>query len=272
MKRNPRAMNKPILSVAFFFFSAASILSAATISADIVSDTTYDSNAEEDYSVDSSVSVAQGATLTLGESKTLRVGSRDNLSASVSVAGTLDTSYRAYVYGTVSVTGTWLAGNAAGSAIYFYDGGTVSVGGDGRLVLEKTKSGMQSIYVAARGGGTLELDSADNLVIDASGISVSEEDDALSLKLCTVAVEKLTVKVGSATFSGTNAEAWDTYLGGIVVKGFEDWAKSFAYNESSGLSLDLTRPVPEPSAFALLAGTAAAALAAVRRRRRSRAG
>ena len=127
---------------------------------------------------------------------------------------------------------------------------------------------IECIYVT---GGTLELDSADNLVIDASGISVSEEDDALSLRLCTVAVEKLTVKVGSATFSGTDAEAWDTYLGGIVVKGFEDWAKSFAYNESSGLSLNLTRPVPEPSAFALLAGTAAAALAAVRRRRRSRA-
>ena len=256
-------MNKPILSVAFFFFSAASVLSAATISADIVSDTTYDSNAEEDYNVDSSVSVAQGATLTLGESKTLRVGGRDNLSASVSVAGTLDTSYRAYVYGTVSVTGTWLAGNAKSSAIYF--------GGDGKLVLKKTNA-MQSIYVATRGGGTLALDSADNLVIDASGISVSEEDDALSLELCTLAVEKLTVKVGSATFSGTDVEAWSTYLGGIVVKGFEDWAKSFAYNESSGLSLNLTRPVPEPSAFALLAGTAAAALAAVRRRRRSRAG
>ena len=271
MRRNPHAMNKPILSVAFFFFSAASVLSAATISADIVSDTTYDSNVEEDYNVDSSVSIAQGAALTLGESKTLRVGGRDNLSASVSVAGTLDTSYRAYVYGTVSVTGTWLAGNAAGSAIYFHDGGTVSVGGDGRLVLEKTNA-LQSIYVGARDGGTLALDSADNLVIDAAGISVSEEDAALSLKLCTVAVEKLTVKVGSATFSGTDAEAWDTYLGGIVVKGFEDWAKSFAYNESSGLSLNLTRPVPEPSAFALLAGTAAAALAAVRRRRRSRAG
>ena len=271
MKRNPRAMNKPILSVAFFFFSAASVLSAATISADIVSDTTYDSNVEEDYNVDSSVSVAPGATLTLGESKTLRVG-RNNMSASFSVAGTLDTSYRAYVYGTVSVTGTWLAGNAKSSAIYFWDGGTVSVGGDGRLVLEKTKSGMQSIYVGNRGGGTLELDSADNLVIDASGISVSEEDDALSLKLCTVAVEKLTVKVGNESFLGTAAEAWDTYLGGIVVKGFEDWEKSFSYDERSGLSLDLTRPVPEPSAFALLAGTVAAALAAVRRRRRSRAG
>lgn len=271
MRRNPHAMNKPILSVAFFFFSAASVLSAATISADIVSDTTYDSNAKEDYCVDSSVSIAEGATLTLGESKTLRVGGRDNLSASVSVAGTLDTSYRAYVYGTVSVTGTWLAGNAAGSAIYFYDGGTVSVGGDGRLVLEKTNA-MQSIHVAARGGGTLELDSADNLVIDASEISVSEEDDALSLELCTLAVEKLTVKVGSARFSGTDVKAWSTYLDGIVVKGFEDWAKSFSYDERSGLSLDLTRPVPEPSAFALLAGTAAAALAAVRRRRRSRAG
>ena len=271
MRRNPHAMNKPILSVAFFFFSAASVLSAATISADIVSDTTYDSNVEEDYNVDSSVSVAQSATLTLGESKTLRVGGRDNLSASVSVAGTLDTSYRAYVYGTVSVTGTWLAGNAKSSAIFFY-GGTVSVGGDGRLVLEKTKSGMQSIYVGNRGGGTLELDSADNLVIDASGISVSEEDDALSLKLCTVAVEELTVKVGNASFLGTDVEAWDTYLGGIVVEGFEDWEKSFSYDERSGLSLDLTRPVPEPSAFALLAGTAAAALAAVRRRRRSRAG
>lgn len=264
-------MNKPILSVAFFFFSAASVLSAATISGDIVSDTTYDSNAEEDYNVDSSVSIAKGATLTLGESKTLRIGGKNNLSASVFVAGTLDTSYRAYVYGTVSVTGTWLAGNAESSAIYFYDDGTVSVGGDGRLVLEKTNA-MQSIYVAARGGGTLELDSADNLVIDASGISVSEEDDALSLKLCTVAVEKLTVKVGNASFLGTDVEAWSTYLGGIVVKGFEDWAKSFSYDKRSGLSLDLTRPVPEPSAFALLAGTAAAALAAVRRRRRSRAG
>ena len=271
MKRNPRAMNKPILSVAFFFFSAASVLSAATISGDIVSDTTYDSNAEEDYNVDSSVWIAEGATLTLGESKTLRVGGRNNLSASVSVAGTLDTSNRAYVYGTVSVTGTWLAGNAESSAIFFYDGGTVSVGGDGRLVLEKTNV-RQSIYVATRDGGTLALDSADNLVIDASGISVSEEDDALSLKLCTVAVEKLTVKVGSARFSGTDVEAWSTYLGGIVVKGFEDWAKSFSYDERSGLSLDLTRPAPEPSAFALLAGTAAAALAAVRRRRRSRAG
>lgn len=272
MKRNPRAMNKPILSVAFFFFSAASVLSAATISADIVSDTTYDSNVEEDYNVDSSVSIAQGATLTLGESKTLRVGGRNNLSASVSVAGTLDTSYRAYVYGTVSVTGTWLAGNAKSSAIYFWDGGTVSVSGDGRLVLEKTNV-RQSIYVGNRdGGGTLALDSADNLVIDASGISVSEEDDALSLKLCTVAVEELTVKVGSARFSGTDVEAWSTHLGGIVVKGFEDWAKSFSYDEKSGLSLDLTRPAPEPSAFALLAGTAAAALAAVRRRRRSRAG
>lgn len=263
-------MNKPILSVAFFFFSAASILSAATISADIVSDTTYDSNAEEYYDVGSAVSIAEGATLTLGESKTLRIG-KNNPSASVSVAGTLDTSNRAYVYGTVSVTGTWLAGNAKSSAIFFYDGGTVSVGGDGRLVLEKTNV-RQSIYVATRDGGTLELDSADNLVIDASGISVSEEDDALSLELCTLAVEKLTVKVGSETFSGTDVEAWSTYLGGIVVKGFEDWAKSFSYDEKSGLSLDLTRPAPEPSAFALLAGTAAAALAAVRRRRRSRAG
>ena len=271
MRRNPRAMNKPILSVAFFFFSAASVLSAATISADIVSDTTYDSNVEEDYNVDSAVSIAQGATLTLGESKTLRVGGKDNLSASVSVAGTLDTSYRAYVYGTVSVTGTWLAGNAAGSAIYFWDNGTVSVRGDGRLVLEKTNV-RQSIYVGNRDGGTLALDSADNLVIDASGISVSEEDDALSLKLCTVAVEKLTVKVGNASFLGTDVEAWDTHLGGIVVEGFEDWEKSFSYDERSGLSLNLTRPVPEPSAFALLAGTAAAALAAVRRRRRSRAG
>ena len=263
-------MNKPILSGALFFFSAASVLSAVTISDDIVSDTTYDSNVEEDYNVDSSVSIAQGATLTLGESKRLRVG-QNSSSASLSVAGTLDTSYRAYVYGRVSVTGTWLAGNAKSSAIFFY-GGTVSVSGDGRLVLEKTKSGMQSIYVAARRGGTLALDSADNLVIDASGISVSEEDDALSLKLCTVAVEELTVKVGNASFLGTDVEAWDTYLGGIVVEGFEDWEKSFSYDERSGLSLDLTRPVPEPSAFALLAGTAAAALAAVRRRRRSRAG
>lgn len=116
------------------------------------------------------------------------------------------------------------------------------------------------------------MDSADNLVIDASGISVSEEDDALSLELCTLAVEKLTVKVGDVSFPGTDVKAWSTYLDGIVVKGFEDWAKSFSYDEKSGLSLDLTRPVPEPSAFALLAGTAAAALAAVRRRRRSRAG
>ena len=271
MRRNPHAMNRPILSVAFFFFSAASVLSAATISGDIVSDTTYDSNAEEDYNVDSSVSIAKGATLTLGESKTLRIGGKNNLSASVSVAGTLDTSYRAYVYGKVSVTGTWLAGNAESAAIFFYDGGTVSVGGDGRLVLEKTNV-RQSIRVAARGDGTLALDSADNLVIDASGIFVSEEDDALSLELCTGAVGKLTVNVGDVSFPGTNVEAWNTYLDGIVVKGFEDWAKSFSYDKRSGLSLNLTRPVPEPSAFALLAGTAAAALAAVRRRRRSRAG
>ena len=85
-------------------------------------------------------------------------------------------------------------------------------------------------------------------------------------------MEKLTVKVGSESFLGTDVKAWNTYHDGIVVEGFEDWAKSFSYDERSGLSLDLTRPVPEPSAFALLAGTAAAALAAVRRRRRSRAG
>ena len=269
--------NKRSLSLFFWGFIAVPFVCHAkdvALSGEITSDASYTSSDE--------VTVASSATI--NKNVTLSCAGTLRADAYFSVSGTLDTDYRAYIDSgaEISVTGTWTAagktnaptaannpGVTTGSAIYFYDG-TISVEGSGKLVLGGTQItgiaasgiiGGSNIYVSSP-GGILSLDSAENMEADFSALET--ELDSFSWKIVTSYVDKLTVEIGNERFVATDTEKWNAHFKDFVVRGYEDWEKEFSY-DGRALYLNFTRPVPEPSAFGLLAGVGALAFGLSRR-------
>lgn len=184
----------------------------------------------------------------------------------ISVAGTWNSTGRVYLgcgsnaaveifaggewtsSGYVSVSETE-GGNAAVSVSGAWDisaGVDVKVGGE--IVVRP--GGEISLF----DGGELRLDSAKNFVIDASGY----KDETLTLTLVS-GVSRMLV-------AGTKVEG-DNFielLSGVSVVGYSE--KSFSLQDDE-LSVTLTMPVPETSAFGLCAGAFALACVCSRRRR-----
>lgn len=98
---------------------------------------------------------------------------------------------------------------------------------------------------------------------------IEDDTDSFTWKLVSSYIEKLTVNVGEATFSGDDVEAWNTYFSKIKVLGYEDWNASFT-ESGNAVYVNLARPIPEPSTIGLLGGAAALAFVLTRRRRKAR--
>lgn len=150
--------------------------------------------------------------------------------------------------GYVSVSETE-GGNAAVSVSGAWDiSAGVDVKAGGEIVVRP--GGEISLF----DGGELRLDSAKNFVIDASGY----KDETLTLTLVS-GVSRMLV-------AGTKVEG-DNFielLSGVSVVGYSE--KSFSLQDDE-LSVTLTMPVPETSAFGLCAGAFALACVCSRRRR-----
>lgn len=150
--------------------------------------------------------------------------------------------------GYVSVSETE-GGNAAVSVSGAWDiSAGVDVKAGGKVVVRP--GGEISLF----DGGELRLDSAKNFVIDASGY----KDETLTLTLVS-GVSRMLV-------AGTKVEG-DNFielLSGVSVVGYSE--KSFSLQDDE-LSVTLTMPVPETSAFGLCAGAFAFACVCSRRRR-----
>lgn len=184
----------------------------------------------------------------------------------ISVAGTWNSTGRVYLgcgsnaaveifaggewtsSGYVSVSETE-GGNAAVSVSGAWDiSAGVDVKAGGEIVVRP--GGEISLF----DGGELRLDSAKNFVIDASGY----KDETLTLTLVS-GVSRMLV-------AGTKVEG-DNFielLSGVSVVGYSE--KSFSLQDDE-LSVTLTMPVPETSAFGLCAGAFALACVCSRRRR-----
>lgn len=184
----------------------------------------------------------------------------------ISVAGTWNSTGRVYLgcgsnadveifaggewtsSGYVSVSETE-GGNAAVSVSGAWDiSAGVDVKAGGEIVVRP--GGEISLF----DGGELRLDSAKNFVIDASGY----KDETLTLRLVS-GVSRMLV-------AGTKVEG-DNFielLSGVSVVGYSE--KSFSLQDDE-LSVTLTMPVPETSAFGLCAGAFALACVCSRRRR-----
>lgn len=184
----------------------------------------------------------------------------------ISVAGTWNSTGRVYLgcgsnadveifaggewtsSGYVSVSETE-GGNAAVSVSGAWDiSAGVDVKAGGEIVVRP--GGEISLF----DGGELRLDSAKNFVIDASGY----KDETLTLTLVS-GVSRMLV-------AGTKVEG-DNFielLSGVSVVGYSE--KSFSLQDDE-LSVTLTMPVPETSAFGLCAGAFAFACVCSRRRR-----
>lgn len=184
----------------------------------------------------------------------------------ISVAGTWNSTGRVYLgcgsnadveifaggewtsSGYVSVSETE-GGNAAVSVSGAWDiSAGVDVKAGGEIVVRP--GGEISLF----DGGELCLDSAKNFVIDASGY----KDETLTLTLVS-GVSRMLV-------AGTKVEG-DNFielLSGVSVVGYSE--KSFSLQDDE-LSVTLTMPVPETSAFGLCAGAFALACVCSRRRR-----
>lgn len=152
----------------------------------------------------------------------------------------------------VSVSGAWDISAGvdvkAGGEIIVRSGGKVVVRPGGKIIVRP--GGEISLF----DGGELRLDSAKNFVIDASGY----KDETLTLTLVS-GVSRMLV-------AGTKVEG-DNFielLSGVSVVGYSE--KSFSLQDDE-LSVTLTMPVPETSAFGLCAGAFALACVCSRRRR-----
>lgn len=186
--------------------------------------------------------------------------------------------------GKISVAGTWNStghvylGCGSNGAVEIFDGGEWT--SSGYVSVSETEGGNAAVSVSGAwdisagvdvkaggeivvrpggeislfDGGELRLDSAKNFVIDASGY----KDETLTLTLVS-GVSRMLV-------AGTKVEG-DNFielLSGVSVVGYSE--KSFSLQDDE-LSVTLTMPVPETSAFGLCAGAFAFACVCSRRRR-----
>lgn len=176
---------------------------------------------------------------------------------------------------------------AAGSGVSVKDSSTLTLTVDSNGNFSETGGiYVYDKYYPTLGENSVTLSNASNLVIDAAKF-LANNGNAQHLRTnsaeetvvidnfittgCatgfTKSLDLLTFTVDGHTFKAGNEDDLNKYLSGIVVTGFEDYAKSFVVDSTNqSVSLHLSK-IPEPSAFGLLAGSGALALVVARRRR-----
>ena len=129
------------------------------------------------------------------------------------------------------------------------------------------------IYVYNDIPDTITLDSSSNISIDASAYSdlgdfLVIDDFIVAEKKYAKTLATLSFSIGGNTFTADDQGKLNEYLSGIIVEGFEDYAKSFIVDtDSQSVALYLSK-IPEPSSVGLLAGLGALVFVGGRRRKR----